>query len=130
MAQEDKIKREIDRIGLVLAKLLNMALKKDVPYAGEVESIAKTLQSELDIDLGELLEMNDRDDVRWLVNNKGFSVEHVRGFANVLYDLAQKTTTLQSKDQLLRKARNLYQYIDANSGTTVFFDVKMRLKEI
>jgi len=130
MPQEDKIKREIDRIGLVLAKLLSMLLDKEYPYSEARVEITKQFQSELDIDLDTFLAMNKEDSLQYLVNDKKCSIENLWDFANLLYDLAHKTNDDQQRETLLRKAFHVYEYIHANNRGTVFLDVAYRIKEL
>src|ERR1700744_5099393 len=123
MPQEDKIKREIDRIGLVLAKLLSIMLHKEHPNSG-INDIAIQLRSELDIDLDGLLAMSDKQALDMLVIDKKFSTDHLRNFANLLYDLAHKSTDDEQQQMLLKKSLAVYEYIHTNSNGTLFLDVE------
>ena len=130
MPKEDKFKREIDRIGIVLAKLLSMMLHKDYPYGETMNNVSQQLRSELGLDLDEFLAMKDGDDAQFLVKENAFSVEHLRNFANMLYDLAQKATDAQQKALLQKKALNIYEYIHAHPGGTIYLDVEYRIREL
>jgi len=129
MPQEDKIKREIDRIGLVLAKLLSMLLHKDYPDNATVD-IATQLRSALDIDLNIFLFLNKGDDIHFLVSERQFSIENLRSLANLIYDLAHKTNNDETRQKLLSKSLNIYEYVSANNHGTMFLDVEYRLKQM
>ena len=127
MAQEDKFKKEIDRIGLVLAKLLGMLLnKKDHPQEA-VQDVMQQTYDELGIDIEQLLAVTDGDDIDFLVNNKKFSTEHLKHFGDLLYELARYSNAQQQK-LLLAKAMNIYRYISAHART-LYLDIEYRLKD-
>jgi len=129
MAQEDKFKREIDRIGLALAKLLSMLLNKADQPEEAVKAVVQQTYHELGIDLEEFLALKESDDVDFLVKDKKFSIDHLRNFGNLLYELAHKTTDEQKKQLLLKKVKNIYRYVSANAST-LYLDVEYRLKEL
>ena len=130
MPQQDKIKREIDRIGLALSKLLGLFLQKPFNHSDAQGYIAQQLRSELDIDLEVFLEMQTGPDLHFLIEDKKFSIEHLRNFANLLYELAHKTDDVHKKKQLQDKALNIYKYIDSNGQGTLYLDVQYRIKEL
>ena len=129
MPQEDKFKREIDRIGLVLAKLLSMLLNKTDHPQEAVKSVMQQTYHELGIDLEIFLALKEGDDVDYLVHEKKFSTEHLRNFGNLLYELANRTTDVEKKQLLLKKVKNIYRYVSANAST-LYLDVEYRLKEM
>ena len=128
MPQEDKIKREIDRIGLVLAKLLGIQLNKNNHHEEAVKDVVLKVQDELDIDLPAFL--NNDDAVQYLVKEKNFSHDHLRIFANLLYETAACTTDSAQKAQLKSKALHIYEYINANASGTLYLDVVYRIREL
>ncbi len=128
MPQEDKIKREIDRIGLVLAKLLSTLLHKDFQNTEEEVYFSQQLKSELGIDVEAFLALEDSDALRLLVSDRKFTTENLRQFGNLLYELGHRSA--QRKEALLNKALSVYSYISANAGGTLFLDVEYRLKEL
>ena len=126
MPQQEKIKREVDRIGLMLAKLLSVLLNKSVD---NTEANAEFIQ-QFNAELDEFLAMNNTDDIHSLVDDKKFTIENLRHFGNLLYELAQRTDDEQKKAQLLKKALHVYEYINDNSKGTLYLDVEYRLKEL
>ena len=130
MAQEDKIKREIDRIGLVLAKLLNILLHKNNHHEEAINDFVQQTKNELDIDLPSFLEMDNNDSLQYLVKEKNFSHEHLRAFANLLYEIAGNTTNQEQERKLKNKALVIYEYIHVNGGGTLYLDVVYRIKEL
>ncbi len=130
MAQQDKIKREIDRIGLALAKLLSIALNKNSHREDSVKDVMQQTQNELEINLPRFLEMDNNDSVQYLLKEKNFSLNHLRLFANLLYETAGNTEDSAEHSKLKNKALNIYGYIHANANGTLYLDVVYRLKEL
>jgi hypothetical protein len=130
MAQEDKIKREADRIGLVLAKLLNKLYHTSSPDGDIAGSIGTQLQSELGIDISGFLNMDTEEDIKQFATQEKFSQEHLRTFGNILYSLANVAADNEMKMKLRDKALHVYEYIRANSNGTLFLDVEYRIREL
>ncbi len=130
MAQEDKFKREIDRIGLMLSKLLSMLLHKEFSNPEEQAMFAQQFRSELDIDLDAFLGLNDEDALTYLVHEKKLTVEHLRSMGNLLYEMAHKVGYADKKDVLRGKALRVYDYVRANSGGTLYLDVVYKINEL
>lgn len=130
MAQEDKIKREIDRIGLVLAKILGILLNKNNHHDEAVKDVVVQTQNELDIDLPVLLAMDHDDSIELLIKEKGFSNDHLKLFADLLYETAGNSTGSAQQALLRTKALAIYQYVQANANGTMYLDVIYRIKEL
>ena len=130
MSQRDKIEREADRIGLALAKLLNLLLHKKELDSNALNTIAEHMQTELEINIPEYLELDSRDDQDYLAKNRQFSLEHFRSFGNLLYSVSNLSADQKMKGQLRNKALSLYEYIKANGNGTLFMDVEFRIKEL
>ena len=130
MAQEDKIKREIDRIGLVLAKLLGMLLHKPNQHEEAVKEVIQQMQDELDIDLGRLPETDKEELLQYLVKQKNFSNDHLRLFANLLYETAGTGNDNNQQALLKSRALHIYEYIQANANGTLYLDVVYRIREL
>ena len=130
MPQEDKFKREIDRIGLVLAKLLDLLLGKGQFSNDEVAHFIQQCKAVLDIDLDEFLKLDKKAGLDLLINDHKFSNENLRNFGHMLYDLAHKTTDENQTELLLNKALHVYEYLVNNSKGTLYLDVLYRIKEL
>ena len=130
MPQEDKFKREIDRIGLVLAKLLDLLLGKGQFSNDEVAHFIQQCKAALDIDLDEFLRLDKKAGLDLLINDHKFSNENLRNFGHMLYDLAHKTTDENQTELLLNKALHVYEYLVNNSKGTLYLDVLYRIKEL
>ena len=130
MAQQDKIKREIDRIGLALAKLLGLLLHKNNNNDEAVKDIVRQTQDELNIDLPAFLLMNNNDSIQYLAKEKNFSADHLRAFANLLFEASANTTDQQQQGKLKMKALAIYEHINANANGIVYLDVLYRIKEL
>jgi hypothetical protein len=130
MPQEDKIKREIDRIGVLLAKLLGLLSDKNNPVAQVFDEVVQHTKSELGIDIILLLEMNNDRVLQYLLMEKQFSNDHLRSFANLLYEAAVKTDDPQQKGQLRSRALSMYEYLQTHSNGTLFLDDLYKIKEL
>ncbi len=130
MAQEDKIKRELDRIGMIIGMLVNKLLDKHNVPEEAIKDIMQQVQDELSIDLEAFLNVEKEDGLHFLVNQKKFSIENLRNFGDLLYELGYKTNDRHRKDQLLTKACDVYEYVSNNANGTLFLDVEYRLKEL
>ncbi len=130
MAQEDKIKRELDMIGIVLGKLFNkLTNKPDVPVDGfQLTSIQ--LKSELDLDLQAIINLDNDDMLNLLINTKKFTIEHLRVLANLLRNLARFNNESNYTNSLNAKALAIYDYISANGKGTMYLDVELNIKEL
>ncbi len=120
----------MDRVGAMLAKLLGMLLHKELHNPEEMEKFVQQFRTEMDIDPDAFVAMNEVDSLRFLVQEKKFSVEHLRTFGNILYDMAQKVGYSGKRDVLLKKALSIYEYVSANSGGTLYLDVLYKINEL
>ena len=130
MPQEDKFKREIDRIGLVLAKLLDLLLGNGRFSNEEVEHFMMQCKTALNIDIELFLNMDQSVGIDFLIKDNKFSNENLRNFGHMLYDLAQKSTDVQLKVKLMDKAKDVYKYLTENNNGTLYLDVLYRMKEL
>ena len=128
MPQEDKYKRETEKIGQLLALLMDRLM-----HAGGLQDpfsfVKEQLKSEAELDLDMWLGMNDKEDIAFLVSEKHFSTDHLRVLGDVLYQLAYKSGS-QKEALLKRKALVLYEYISANNNGTLYYDLHYRIKEL
>ena len=129
MAQEDKFKREIDRIGMLLAKLLGLLLHRPDDTRDYVSDVMQQAHNELAIDVQGLLEMSDPDALNYLITDHKFSNDHLRQFANLLYEMALLDGGAHNSN-LRKKALAIYEYLQANANGTVYLDVLYRVKEL
>jgi len=127
MGQEDKLRREIDRVGQLLALLLDKLLHKNLP-ADTFNYIDQELQSKLDLDLDKFLLMNDREDISYLIENRHLSLDNLRVFGDLLYQLAYKDA--DRKHQLLKKALILYEYVQDSGNGTLYYDLRYKIQEL
>jgi len=130
MAQEDKLKKQIDKVSLLLSKLINKLLQQNSENEESFNVISESLKSELDIDLAKVLGMNDKEEVEYLIGNKKFSIDHLREFGDLIYELAYHTADADLKNKLNRKALIIYEYITANGKGILFLDVQYKIKEL
>lgn len=109
---EDYILREINRIGELIAALLNkIGLLKRSGAPEQIRTTAKTeLAETLDIDIDTLL--CGTDFIGRLTGEYGFSDENLEKFAELLFDLVAAS---EDRDERLRLAAGvgaIYSYLD------------------
>lgn len=127
MPQQDKFKREIDKIGLVLAKLLGLLIGKTNRHEEVIREVEQGMERELQMDVAELLNMDNSELILYLKEKKKFSVEHMKLLGDLLYELAIKTPDTARYDLLREKSRIIYTYVSGNSKI-YYLDVAQRLK--
>jgi len=130
MPQEDKLKREIDRVGLALAQLLSKFLGNGDSFEQALPQIALQVSEQLDLDLHVLLNLPDEDALDLLLNGKKFSSNHIKALADLLYQISINELDPMLFVNLRHKARLLYEYVNSHGAGTLHFDVYYRLKEL
>jgi len=130
MPQEDKFKREIDRISLVLAKLLDLLLGNGQFSNEEVAHFMQQCDTALSLDMDEYLRKGKEEGMEYLIENLKFSDDNLRNFGHLLYNLAQKTMNEEQRTTLREKASHIYEYLVSHNNGTLYLDVLQRMKEL
>ena len=129
MPQEDKIKKEIDRIGLVLAKLLSLILNKPDHHAEAASDVIQQAHDGLDLDIHQLLSLSPDELTDYLVSVKKFSVDNLRNFAHLLYEMS-RTFDEEHKARYRKQALVIYEYVNTHGDGTVYLDIISRIQEM
>lgn len=125
MGQEDKFKREIDKIGLLLAKLLSkLLLIKDNKEEAVNDVVAQINEGVLH-QAGSLAAMTPEQLIVYLRDDQHMQVDNLKKMADVLFELSEQADAAQYRLQSLA----LYEYVHANGAGTVYFDVMHRLNK-
>ena len=115
---------------MIIGMLINKLPDRDAPPEETVMTVSQQLKHELDIDLPAFLAMNDEDAVRYLTVEKRYSIDQLRLFANLLYEMTLKEAEPELRAALRKKALKIYEHVHANNQGTLFLDVEYRLKEL
>lgn len=126
MGYEDYLKRQFDKLGQVLGKLLAdlIGLKTQGKAEQGVEIVNQTLKAQIDIDIDQILSCPDEVLVEWLSGNISPDLHRIELIADILYEIAEFYKLNQPKDtaiSLIKKVLTLYEYID-NTSSVFSFD--------
>jgi hypothetical protein len=93
LEQEDYIKKQIDRLGQVLGKILAnlLGFKNQADILSGIESVNQAFKSELDLDLEELITVSPEKFMNTLLETKKFSEENLEKLSNIFLHLAKET---------------------------------------
>jgi hypothetical protein len=113
LPQEDYIKREIDRLGKVLAKALSdlLGLRSEGKLQEGIQSANETLRSELDIDLDILVSLPEKE-LLLLLTQKGLTNSHLGLIADLLAESISGPAT--ADEQKLSRALLIYSFVSNN----------------
>ena len=113
---EDYILRDINRIGELIATLLNkIGLMKQSDSPEQIRTTAKTeLAEKLDIDIDTLLE--DADFIGRLTGEYGFGDQELDKFAELLFDMVVASEQHAERLRLAAAVGAIYSYLDAKKA--------------
>jgi hypothetical protein len=131
MAKEDYLFRQFDLfarvIGKVIADFLGKTNNEDIL---EIDRIKSIVQSELDLDLNELFELENEELTTLLLENKKISFESLEKLVELFIEIGDKYSFQNTKNQALiyyRKALQILEIISKND--TVYSLTRMNLIE-
>jgi hypothetical protein len=117
MAQEDILKREIDKMARALTSILLSLAGKNMNDVGQVMQYAnEMLKSELDFDLTELAEIPNDDLIQVLAVQRKLNNGHLGILADIIFNSAKATQPANPDlaKQLFQKAAILYKHLSLN----------------
>lgn len=115
--QEDYIKREIDRIGQVLSRIMAFILnvKSGSTISSSYEYTTNLLKTELDINFDLLLELNDKEFIEVLKNDHALSKCNLSELADILYNMIDVTEICSIRNiKIAQKCLAIYSYLEEN----------------
>jgi len=134
MERQDYLKKQIDQLGKVLGKILAdlIGLKNQGKASEGIEIAAQELESELDLDIEELIEIPTDKLAETLITKYSMKNEHIDRFADILFELSEGFEFQDSNkkaDYLYKKSLALYEYLN-NTGTVYSFDRHFKIEKI
>ena len=115
MGQEDYLKRQLDQLGQVLAKMLGglLGLKNDQSLNDGIKEVNKALKAELGYTPDEFAALPDEELIRILENEKGFRNPHFEKLADLFLFLADHT----KRKSFYEKSLLLYKHLEQTEST-------------
>ena len=121
--EKDFIQREIQRLTLLLNKLIGKALGLDIDgFDQGIQNIESDLKSEFDLSLREILEMENSE---LIAHIRELDEQHLEKIAELISILVKKPKT-ENRNQLAKKGIVLLDFLDSHSKT--FSLKRMELK--
>jgi hypothetical protein len=130
MIQDDYFLKQIDILGRTLGKILAnlLNLKSQGEIIEVIEITARTLKSELDLNLNELLNTSNTNLIKFLQDDKKFNSDHLEKIAEILFELGSVVNN-DIKINVLEKSLTIYDYLNHKS-LTYSHDRLMKIEKI
>ncbi len=108
-------------MGRVLGKILAdfLGIKNQGEASVSIDIVHESLQSELDLNLDEMLSWPKDGFVQKLVDERKFSEAHLEILADIFYSI-QHDITETKKQKLLERTFLIYQYLDSKGASYSF----------
>ena len=112
MEQQDYLKRQIDQLGKVLAKIFSylLGLKNSGQINEGLEITNKTLKNELNFDIQNLLDIPTDDFVNTLKEHKNLANDNLGKLADILLLIADNAQADNKK--IYEKCLAIYEYLE------------------
>lgn len=130
MRQDDYFLKQIDMLGRILGKILSnlLKLKKEGEINGCFEITSQALKDELNLNITEILQLENKILINFLQTEKKFTNENLEQIAEILFVLGIEAD-MENRITFLEKSLTLYEYANENS---ISYSLKRigRIKEI
>ncbi|MEO8236108.1 MAG: hypothetical protein ABI549_11885 [Flavobacterium sp.] len=123
MGKEDHLTRQINQLGFVLSKILEMLVgtKNSDELSERVSEVNSKLKEKLDFNLEILDTISDENIIEFLIQKEGFNHSNIELFADILIKI--------DKEKYAKKALEIYNYV--NQITATFsFERDLKIKEL
>ena len=119
MGQEDYLKRQLDQLGQVLAKMLTgmLGLKNNQSLNDGIEQTNQSLKAELGFTSDELAALESGELIRILEKEKGFRKAHFEKLADLFFFLAENASEPVNKKSLYEKCLVFFMHIEQTENT-------------
>jgi len=108
------LERMARALGLALSKLIGLKQENRLEEANEF--IAQYLQSDFDLKISELLDVENEELVTYLQSNK-FHNSHLETLAKILTEYAETLKNIEEQKNAYLKAEYLFHYLSTNDKT-------------
>ena len=132
MEQRDVIKDQIEQLGRVLGKIIAnfMGLKTQGNTNEAIQITNKELQSELDLDIDKLIQLELRDITEY-IELKRLTDIHLEQLSNYLIEIGMYKKTCYDSESSVKyfmAAKRLLELADKKSSTITFDRISLRRK--
>jgi len=125
MVYRDYLKRQIDELGRVLAKLLAdlIGLKTQGKTDQVIEIVNQTLKKELDIDIDVILSLSDEELIEKLEEKTSSDNQLIGMFVDIIFEMVDSNEMNFEKEKricLYKKVLALYEHVEKKSSAFSF----------
>jgi hypothetical protein len=132
--RQDYLKKQIDQLGKVVAKLVAdlMGLKSDFRITEAEELVNTVFEKELGFNFDEIVEQKNENLISFLNTDKKFSQETMEDIANIIFELGMVIAEKNKQANYFQKAILLFEHLNTERKTFSFdFMVKInKMKEL
>src|SRR5690606_35095203 len=116
MEQQDYLKKQIDQLGKVLAKIFSdlLGLKNNGQFNAGLEITNQTLKNELDFDIQDLLDIPTENFINTLTTQKKLTNENLDKLAEILLLIADNKQGDNKK--LYEKCLTIYEHLEKSEN--------------
>jgi len=135
MEKEDYLLKQIEQLGRVLGKLLSylLGIKNSGQISQAVNFANKSLKSELNFDIDNLLLFDNEEFINILTANQQFSNSNLETFADIILNLADEyyivDNEMEKAMNLYQKSLKIYKYLN-QKDLTFSFERQMKIEKI
>ncbi len=131
MEQQDYLKKQIDQLGLVLAKLLGdiLGLKSQGKETESILLVDKVLKNELGTDISELATIPKDKFIETLKLKGIIGNENLDRLADILLNIANENQDKNAKNKFLERVIEIYKFLEKNDKT-YSFDRYLKIEKI
>lgn len=118
MGQEDYLKKQFDRLGRVLAKILAdlLGLKYTLDIDQEIKIITEFKESELGFNLREIMDLPNKGFIQQLTGEQNFNNESLEILADIFLVILEKASNQEEnrikKKMLAEKCILIWEYLE------------------
>ncbi len=129
MEQRDYLKKQIDQLGQVLAKILSdlIGLKNRGELNTGIEMTNQTLKNELDFDLQDIVDIPTDKFIDTIKGQKDLTNENIEKLAEILFVIADNQ--VDGNKNLYQKCLAIYAYLE-NVENSYSLDRNWKIKRI
>jgi hypothetical protein len=113
MEERDYLKKQIDQMGQVFAKMLSslLGLKNNGQVNEGLEMSNQTLKKELDFTIQELIDLSTNELIEYLTVQKNLTNENLDKLSEILLFHADNSQV--EKEKLYKRCLTIYEYLDS-----------------